>query len=393
MAPILPSTQLPPVDVFAVEDDSAQLTWRRLPDGRLGALIGDTEHDLGEAGQPGAAELKGLVPGSTHSVDLLVDGFPAAHTTVRTLPVGASHSTKIATINDLHFGEDGFGLIKQLRDHGPDPYPLRCARSAARDAVAWGAELLVIKGDITSHGQPEEWEMFDEFLADVPIPILAIPGNHDVAGSLGSLDSTEELHRRGLFPRPVTHLDIGGTRVVAVDSTVPGRSWGNIGRRHDELRQAIDVDQPAMVFTHHHLEDRPLPWFWPLGVRYLDGKRLINSLLEANPDLFLSAGHTHRNRRRQHHSAVITEVSSTKDYPGVWAGYVLSAGGVRQVVRRVSDPGSVQWTDRTHAAVGGIWGRWSPGPLHHRSFAHDWTRTYPPVTAASERQPWASPSV
>lgn len=391
MAPTLPTTQLPPVDVFAVEHDAAQLTWRRLPEGHLSALVGDDEHDLGPAGEPGAADLRGLQPGTTHAVDVLVDGRVTAQTSVRTLPPASVSATRIATISDLHFGETGFGLVKQIRDHGPDPYPLRCARSAARDAVEWGAELLVIKGDITCHGRPEEWEMFDEFLADVPIPIMAIPGNHDVSGQMGSLDATAELQRRSVFPQPVSTYDINGFRIVAVDSTVPGHSWGRIGRWRDEIREAVDTDRPSIVFTHHHFEDRAVPWFWPLGVRYREGTKLVDSLLEANPDVFFSAGHTHRNRTRRHGAAVITEVSSTKDYPGVWAGYVLSGTDIRQVVRRVSDPDSLRWTDRTHAAVGGIWGRWSVGPLHHRSFAHEWTRRY--AEAPEEPQAWASPKV
>lgn len=386
MVLILPTTQLPLVDVFAVEDDSAQVTWRGLPDGHLTALVEDNEQDLGAAGRPGAADLHGLQPGSTHSIDLFIDGLLTAQTSVRTLPASSDSSTKIATISDLHFGETGFGLVKQLRDDGPDPYPLRCARSAASDAVEWGAELLVIKGDITCHSRPEEWEMFDEFLANVPIPIMAIPGNHDVVDQKGSRDSTEELQRRGLFPQPVTQRDLNGFSIVAVDSTVPGHSWGSIGRWHTEIRDAVDTNQPAMVFTHHHFEERPIPWFWPLGIRYLDGTRLVDSLLEANPDLFFSSGHTHRNRMRRRGSAVITEVSSTKDYPGVWAGYTLSTKGVRQVVRRISNPDSIRWTDRTHAAVGGIWGRWSPGPMDQRSFAHEWTRNYKdrPTSAQAE---------
>jgi predicted MPP superfamily phosphohydrolase len=377
--------------VFAVEDDAAQLTWRRLPGGHLTALVDDQEQDLGVIGGPGAADLRGLRPGTTNAVDVLLDGRVTARTAVRTLPAASTSTTKIATISDLHFGETGFGLVKQIRDHGADPYPLRCAQSAVRDAVAWGAELLVIKGDITCYSRPEEWEMFDELLAGVPIPIMAIPGNHDVLGQMGSLDATVELQRRSLFPEPVTTRDIDGFRIVAVDSTVPGHSWGRIGRWHDEIRDAVDIDRPSMVFTHHHFEDRAVPWFWPLGVRYLDGTPFVDSLLEANPDLFFSAGHTHRNRMRRQGSAVITEVSSTKDYPGVWAGYVLSGSEIRQVVRRVSDPASLHWTDRTHAAVGGIWGRWSPGQLHQRSFVHEWTRQYD--DAPMEPQAWASPKV
>ena len=99
------------------------------------------------------------------------------------------------------------------------------------------------------------------------------------------------------------------------------------------------------------------------------------ALLEVNPDLAVSSGHTHRNRARHHHTALITEVGSAKDHPGVWAGYAVHRDGIRQVVRRVADPSCLAWTDRTHAAVAGIWGRWSPGRLADRCITHRWATT------------------
>ena len=79
-------------------------------------------------------------------------------------------------------GARGVGLVKPIRDRsGHDTcYPLRCARAAVREATAWGAELLVIKGDITDAGRPEEWAMFDELLADIEIPVMAVPGSSKV---------------------------------------------------------------------------------------------------------------------------------------------------------------------------------------------------------------------
>ncbi len=127
-----------------------------------------------------------------------------------------------------------------------------------------------------------------------------------------------------------------------------------------------------MVFTHHHFENQILPWFWPLGVQRYDSLPVLDELLAVNPDLVVSSGHTHRNRIRRHGTALVTEVSSPKDFPGVWAGYSIHPDGVRQTVRRVADPDCISWNDRTHAAVAGIWGKWSPGGLRHRSHTHHW---------------------
>ena len=387
MAPTFPFTRLPLVEVFAVEDTTAQLVWRRLPQGTVRAAVDGEEQVLGEGGRPGAAEIRNLAHDREHHVVVTLDHAVIATRTIRTEPaLPGPEQFRVATISDLHMGQDGFGLVKPMRERPspPELHPLRCARAALRDAVEWGARLLVIKGDITEDGRPEQWELFDELLADSPIPVMAIPGNHDTVGRPWSLDATEALRRRGLFTAPVQARDHAGARVVAVDTTVAGRSWGRIGPRRDDLLSALDVAGPVLMFMHHHLEVQPVPWFWPLGVQRHDGAPTMRRLLEVNPDLLVSSGHTHRNRIRRHGTGVVTEVGSTKDHPGVWAGYVLHDAGIRQTVRRVSDPSCLEWTDRTHAAVGGIWGRWSPGRLHDRALTHLWSQ----VPASPPRSTW-----
>lgn len=383
MAPTFPFTRLAPVEIFAVEDTTAQIVWRRLPAGTVTATVNGVEQTLGEGGRPGAAELRDLTPDREHHVATAIDGRIVDERTFRTEPsLRGPESFRVATISDLHLGQDGFGLLKPMRERPAPPvlHPMRCARAAIRDAVGWGAQLLVVKGDITEDARPEQWELFDQLLADVPIPVMAVPGNHDTVGRPHSMCATEALRARGLFSAPVQARDHGGTRVVVVDSTVPGHSWGRIGRHRDDLLSALDVAMPVLMFMHHHLEAQRVPWFWPLGVQRHDGAPTMRRLLDVNPDLFVSSGHTHRNRVRRHGSGVVTEVGSTKDHPGVWAGYVLHDTGVRQVVRRVSDPSCLDWTDRTHAAVGGIWGRWSPGGLADRVITHAWNQvpTSPP---------------
>ena len=86
----------------------------------------------------------------------------------------------------------------------------------------------------------------------------------------------------------------------------------------------------------------------------------------------MTAGHSHRHRRRTHRSVTITEVGSPKDYPGTWAGYVVHEGGVRQVVRRVDRPDCIRWTEYTRRAALGLWGQWSPGRLDDRCFSLTW---------------------
>ena len=388
----LPFTAPPDVEVFAVEDTVAQIVWRRLPAGELTLLAhhasGSVTHHLGAAAEPGAADVSGFEPASSTRIELFVDGRHLATREVQTEPaLDDGPITRIATISDLHLGEEGFGLVRRLREPSDVvPYALRCALAAVREAEAWGAELLVIKGDITELGRPHEWELFDDLLSAISIPVVAVPGNHDTVGKRDSVDATAELQRRGLFAAPVVSHDLDGVRVVLADSTVPTHSWGRLGRHRDALVDAVSGDRPAMVFTHHHLEHRPLPWFWPLGVQRFDNVGLVSDLAAANPDLLISSGHTHRTRARLEAGIAITEVGSTKDGPGVWAGYAVHRTGVRQVVRRVAEPSCVSWTERTHAVVAGVWGRWSPGRIEDRSLTHRWpSGPTPPAAGRSDQ--------
>jgi len=373
----LPFTALPAIEVFAVDHDGAQIAWRGLPAGVLAAVVGDKEMLLGEAGRPGVGEIRGLAAGSSHRVDLYVGRILTSRLTIDIPPrLPGRLLLKIATISDMHLGEETFGLTRTMRDRteATDHYPLRCTLAAVREAKSWGAQLIVFKGDITQSGQPVHWDLFDRVLDELDVPIMAVPGNHDVVGIKGSIDHRRALELRGLDSHEVQIRDHGATRVIAVDSTIPRKGSGTFHGRFDALMSAVDTDQRVLMFTHHHFEYTPVRYFWPPGVRSTESAGVLEALAGVNPDILISSGHTHRNRSRTTAGLLVTEVGSVKDHPGVWAGYEVHQGGVRQTVRRVAEPSCVEWTDRTSTAVVGVWGRWSPGSIDQRSVSHLWTR-------------------
>jgi hypothetical protein len=100
--------------------------------------------------------------------------------------------------------------------------------------------------------------------------------------------------------------------------------------------------------------------------------RFLDALAEAQPATVVTGGHTHRHRARRHGPLLVTEVGSPKDFPGTWAGYLVYEGGIVQIVRRVSAPEAIRWTERTAGALFGAWGRWSPGQLTDRCISHPW---------------------
>ena len=117
-----------------------------------------------------------LDPSTTHTV------------TVRTLarPAGPVRSV-VATVNDVHFGELAAGQIDDftigpIRRPGPDddPYPEVMNRAAVEEITAIRPDAVVVKGDLSLDGAPEEWAAFERCYRD-PFGdrLHVVRGNHD----------------------------------------------------------------------------------------------------------------------------------------------------------------------------------------------------------------------
>jgi 3',5'-cyclic AMP phosphodiesterase CpdA len=280
---------------------------------------------------------------------------------------------RFATISDLHLGESRFGVRRTIANQvGHEPSAIRCARAAIAEAVEWGAQLLLVKGDVTRDSEPAEFRLAGQLLAAAPVPLLVTLGNHDVQHGVDGLRLLADLGIEAtLAPRV---QDVPGIRIVLAHSAVSRQRWGAIGdaARHDLIRLAREADGPVFVAVHHQPDPRAVPLRYPPGIARRHSRAFLDGLAAANPATFMTAGHTHRNRCWRHGPLVVTEVGSTKDYPGVWAGYAVHEGGIRQVVRRVADPEAMAWTDSTARALGGLWGPWAAGRTAHRCFTHPW---------------------
>ena len=363
--------------VFAVEDTTAQVMWARQPGGgRLRA--GDVEAEV-EAGS-GAVVLDGLPPATNLDLVHEPEGGPARRVgRFRTLaPPPGRELARVATVNDCHLGGHDFGVLPSARHpegrFPPDTHD-RCLEAAVAEAVAWGAQLLVLKGDLTDAGRPWQWRAVARVLDKVDVPVLAVPGNHDVTH--GSTDGRPILAPAGvrLTVGDAEAFDLPGLRVIAVDSSWPLHHHGSVdGVTPRVVELAAEAPAAVLVALHHQFEPFNVRTHWPPGIPRGEGDAFLHALARANPAVLVATGHTHRHRRRRRGPVVITEVGSNKDYPGTWAGYAVHEGGIRQVVRRVADPSSLCWTDATRYAFLGLWGAWSSGTLDARCFSHTWPR-------------------
>ena len=360
---------------FAVEDGTLQLVWPALPAGDHTVTVADRTTTVVGDGGPLATVIDGL-PAHT-ALEVFVDGNWA--TTVATVAAPPGEELfRFATLGDIHVGDGHtFGILPTISDPGgeEDSPVLRSLRAALTELTAWGAELVVVKGDVTHHGIAEEWELAAELLNVPGLPVIATRGNHDVCA--GHVDGTPILTAAGieLAAGGIAVRDVPGLRIIVADVTLPGRHPGSIRRvGPDILDAAADAPGPVLLATHHQLQRLPFPTHWPPGVLGPGSGRFLRALRRANPSTFVTSGHTHRHRARRIGPLLLTEVGSPKDHPGTWAGYAVHEGGIRQVVRRVMQPEVLRWTEDTKRALFGIWGKWSPGSLEDRCLTHPWPR-------------------
>ncbi|MBX3286029.1 MAG: hypothetical protein KF703_11850 [Actinobacteria bacterium] len=383
----------PVVAVFAVEDTTVQLQWRHLRPGSLrlrvgveGARAPGREQTIEVVDPAGTVVLHDLEAGRRHVVEVDGDALgprsAPVHLEATTLrPPPGAELCRLATVSDLHLGTTVFGHRGTIKEHPkPEvPHPTRCAEAAIAEAHRWGAQHLVVKGDITNYAKPDEWRTYAALVGSAPMPVDGLVGNHDRAREprgRGSVAPEEAARLFGLsLAFPLLVRDLPGARVVMADTTIAGRNQGQLAGVVDDLLDAVadaDPEVAVLVAIHHQLQPWHVPEGVPSGIPRGESLAFLEHLARAHGRVFVTSGHTHRHRRWSHAGITTTQVGATKDYPGVWGGYAVHEGGLRQLVRRIGRPDCVRWTEHTRRAAVGAWRYVAPGSLDSRCFTLDW---------------------
>jgi len=367
-----------------VEDAAIQVVWRDLNPGLIRATArivhgaATVAADCKRSAPFGGVVLDGLEPATSYDLELRLGDEVVYQDRFTTLsPPPGPPLYRLATLNDLHLGCAWFGPLGWMREElapGQPPSSVRCAHAALADALDWGAERVVMRGDLVHTGDASEWAALATLVDEAGVPVDLSLGNHETRIRPWRVDLATGLSTLGVeLDKPVRTIGLPGTDLVLTDTAVSGHDDGAIDHVADELiAAAARAGQPVTLMTHHNFERRRDAFSLPRGVSPRESRSFLDRLAAVAPASLVSSGHTHRHRRRMHLTVPVVEVGSPKDYPGVWSGYVVHEGGVRQVVRRITDPDCMVWTERTRRSMGGIWGWWSSGSISDRCFTHAW---------------------
>lgn len=175
-------------------------------------------------------------------------------------------------------------------------------------------DVILITGDLTDFGRPEEYSLLRSLIAPLDMPVFVIPGNHDTReGMRQAFYDHEYLPKGGGF----LHYVVEGypLRLVGLDTTVPGKPQGAMCQeRLQWLDQRLSEkpDVPTVLFMHHP----PIV----TGIKHMDVQNCrdgeaLGNLVERHKQVFqILCGHVHRPIQAQWHGVTVTIAPSSSHY-------------------------------------------------------------------------------
>ena len=155
---------------------------------------------------------------------------------------------RLLHITDIHFGGEDRAAVEAVTAY----------------ALADPPDLIVVTGDITLDGKPQEFQAAARWLADLPEPRLVTPGNHDTPylniplRILAPFDRS----RRYIGPTDGCGVDLPGVSVRCINSSRGGQprlNWSKGAVNLETVAQAgrslaaQDPSQLRIVACHHPL--------------------------------------------------------------------------------------------------------------------------------------------
>jgi 3',5'-cyclic AMP phosphodiesterase CpdA len=197
----------------------------------------------------------------------------------------------IAQISDTHMlppGETAYGVTDTEK----------ALVAAIKTINAANPDFVIHTGDLAHHGAPAAYQLAIDILQDLNAPYCAIPGNHDDRSNMRNAFRETDWMPSFEDPTAFIHyeVDLGELRLIAVDSTIPGETGGELcEERLDWLTATLSAapDTPTIIALHHPPFPSGLPGFSSYGLTHADK---FATLLADQPQVKrIIAGHNHRN--------------------------------------------------------------------------------------------------
>jgi 3',5'-cyclic AMP phosphodiesterase CpdA len=254
----------------------------------------------------------------------------------------------IAQISDLHLRTQGVRLFGSV-----DPFAALEEAVTHLNTLQPAPDVVIVSGDLVNDGGPEDYAALARLLQRLPMPIYAVPGNHDRRDLL-----REHLSFTGVLPefgKLMFSVDDHPVRLIGLDTLVEGEHAGELGT--DQLgwldcELAAAPDRPTLMFLHH-------PPFLT-GIGFMDRIPLkdtaaLSDVVARHPQVgVVTAGHVHRAMQSR--------------FAGTIA--MTTPGTAHQVVLDLMPDSVDRWIAEPPACLLHLWSR-EAGFVSHLSYIGD----------------------
>jgi 3',5'-cyclic AMP phosphodiesterase CpdA len=176
---------------------------------------------------------------------------------------------------------------------------------------------VVITGDLTDFGRAEEYAHLRSLLRPIECPVFLLPGNHDDRAGLRRAFTDHAYLQQTAGDSDSAFVqyavDLGGCRLVTVDTVVPKASHGAVCAKRVQMLDELlrqEPDSPTIVAMHHppfrtfigHMDD----------IGLLEGADALRAVIEQHPQVErIICGHLHRSIQTRWANTVAMTAPST----------------------------------------------------------------------------------
>ncbi|MEH1837430.1 MAG: metallophosphoesterase [Nostoc sp.] len=191
---------------------------------------------------------------------------------------------RFAVVSDLHLA-----LPHTIWDHPSRFHLVEVSISAFQSVLEHLTQLdldfLLLPGDLTQHGEPENHAWLQQYLAQLPFPVYVVPGNHDVPVLLADQQSIAfadfpYYYRKFGYedPQQIYYIRqlLPGVKLIGLNSNSFNDQGEQVGcldakqLRWLEEVLAASADELVLVMVHHNVvEHLPNQSNHPLANRYM----------------------------------------------------------------------------------------------------------------------------
>jgi 3',5'-cyclic AMP phosphodiesterase CpdA len=213
----------------------------------------------------------------------------------------------IAQISDSHIVDRG-ELFAERVDSAAG---LRAAIDTV-NALETQPDLVLLTGDLVNDGTGSQYDHLVELLDGLRAPVLPLPGNHDDRRHLRSSFGAALPAGGPDDPIDLVH-DVGAMRVIALDTTIPGRQDGALtGGQLEWLdaQLAAAPERPTIVAQHHPPHASGIAWMDDM-CGFASGDDEADVIRRHDHVEAVVSGHLHRALQRRYAGSVSITCPST----------------------------------------------------------------------------------